>query len=389
MMKTLAYDNERREKMGTVVRDEVRKGEEVARRILPIGLGGSGQKVIAKVLERVGEMVSVVYRVYDTQVLAEYAHRLEKYLIPADMVRAELILKHPEDYPKIEEVLRLEKIPPITNTEGTGQFLSQGTLLFVATLPKFIENIKKAVEPLLSGTLATDVRSSGRKLADSRLYCIVVRSCAGGTGSGPHALIMWLLRHLLVSLLGHSSRLVLIDLVIMPEAFESHVEDKMKIYANAGAFLHMLSEYNRHDRPPVVFEFGDDPELHIQVGGGLSSDITFLVSNRNLSCDSGRGATILSLGEIYDMVANFIALHSTSPMISQFYAQYGNIQQEAYTMLKHQPTIFSSLGYTEAIFRGKVCRDWLILNETRAIFKEIKGGKEDVREDEVRVSGSA
>lgn len=346
---------------------------QVERRVLVIGLGGTGQRVISRVMD-IEEATSVVYRIYDTEVWTGDASRLSPILIKANMTRAEMIRKHPTAFPKIARYLRLEEIPPITNTEGTGQFLSQGTLLFIATLPEFIANIRRSVSPLLSGTLSMDVQRQGKTLADNRLYCIVIRSCAGGTGSGPHALITWLLRQELLRLLGNAARLMLVDIVVLPEPFENHVEDNTKIYANTGAFFHMISEYYRNDRSPLVLEFGDDPDLRIKIGEGQASDLTLLVSNQNTSSHSDRGSTMLSLDEIYDICAQFISMNCSSPMASDFYAQFGNIQQESYTMLRNQPTIFSSFGYTESIFRGGVCYDWLVHNEAITILNEITGG---------------
>lgn len=350
----------------------------ITRRVFAIGCGGTGQKVIAKTMDLEKNSESIVYRVYDTDVWAERAHSLRSIFIRANVEKAEMIRKNPHEFPKIADILRLEQIPSITNTEGTGQFISQGMLLFVATLPEFINHIRTAVRPLLSGELPSRLRASGIELADERLYCILVRSCAGGTGSGPHAIITWLLKRELLKLLGQSSRLMLIDLIVLPEPFEPKVNDKLKIYANAGSFLHMMSEYNRDDLPPRKFEFGDHPDLRITVGGGQASDLTILLSNRNLSSDTDRGNVILTEDEVYDQCAHFISLHASTPMISNFYAQFGDIQHETQTCLKNQPTIFSSLGYAEAIFKTKNAFDWIVMSKAKSILEKAVGGNYDV-----------
>lgn len=345
------------------------------RRVLLFGLGGTGQAVAAKVKQTAGESPSLALRVYDTDILAKYADLLSSGFIQADVTRAEIIRTHPDEFPHIARILELEKIPAITNTEGTGQFLSQGTLLFIATLPQFISHIQSSARPLLSATLPNRIREQGAELTDDRLYVFCVRSAGGGTGSGPNILITSLLRRELVSLLGVSQRLMLVDIVILPEPFLTHVEDKNKVLANAGVFFHMVNEYSRYDGEPRILEFGEDPRYHIKVGGGPAADLMFLVSNRNLSADTNRGASVLSLEEIYDMCAQFISLHLTSPMISDYYAAFGNIQQETREPIYGRPGVLSSFGCSEIIFNKDAARDWLTLTGARAcVTKVLRGG---------------
>lgn len=347
----------------------------ITRRVLLFGLGGSGQTVAAKVRQSAGDSLSLALRVYDTDIVSKYADELSSCFIQADITRAEIMRTHPNEFPRLARLLELENIPPITNTEGTGQFLSQGTLLFIATLPQFISHIQAAARPLLSAQLPNRIREQGAELADDRLYVFCVRSAAGGTGSGPNVLITSLLRRELTGLLGVSQKLMLVDIIILPEPFLTHVEDKKKVLANAGVFFHMVNEYGRHDSEPKILEFGEDPKYHITVGGGPAADITFLISNRNLSAETNRGASVLSLEEIYDMCAQFISLHLTSPMISDYYAAFGNIQQEAREPIYGRPGVLGSFGYSEVIFNRNTARDWLTLTSTKACLnKLLKGG---------------
>jgi hypothetical protein len=348
----------------------------ITRRVLLLGMGGSGQTIAAKVMQSVGDSLSLAVRVYDTDILARYSDLLASCFIQADSNRAEIIRTHPNEFPRIAQMFQIENNPPTTNTEGTGQFLSQGTLLFAATLPQLINHIQTAARPLLSGTLPNRIRERGAELADDRLYAICVRSCAGGTGSGPGVFIDYLLRRELVNILGMSQRLMLVDVIIMPEPFLPHVEDKNKVLANAGVFFHMMNEYGRHDSQLRTVEFDDDPKYHITVGGGPGADLTLLLSNRNLSGDTNRGASILSLEEVYDICAHFIALHLTSPMISDFYAAFGNIQQEAKEPVYGCPGILSSFGYSEAVFKGAKVKELLTMIGAHASLKRLKGGVE-------------
>lgn len=348
------------------------KNKSALRRTCILGLGGTGQHVVSRVLDWLDTDLTVSARVYDTDILTKRVEQLHPIFIKADVDRAEKIRTNPQAYPKFANIFRLERIKPITNMEGTGQFLSQGELLFAASLTRVINHIQAAVKPLLSGNLPTQVREAGHELADNRIYFIIVRSMAGGTGSGAGQLLTHLVKRELINLTQNPRRIVLIDMVILPEVYESSAHDKYKIFANAAGFLHMLSEYSRSDKPPVTFEFGDEPHEILEVGGKPAADLTFLIGNNNLSGE--RGASVLSSNDVFDICARYIKLNVNSAVMSRYYATFADIQHEVNTFVGNQPTVISGLGYNELLFDARRSYQWLINKTARKIVSRMRGG---------------
>ncbi|MEM5831121.1 MAG: tubulin-like doman-containing protein [candidate division WOR-3 bacterium] len=333
----------------------------IARKVLCLMFGTGSQEVAVRakrmIFEYLNSLEPFQMRIYDTHLKSSYYDELIPYFIQLNPQRAELIRTNPQEFPLIANHLRLESIPPITSTPGTGQFLSQGKLLFIASLKEIRDSIIKAVTPLLSSQLEAKLAQLNIQLIDDKIYVFLVRSLAGGVGSGSIDELTFLVRDELQKLLQNRSRFILIDILIRPEPFESHVQDKEKIWANAGVAITTKAEYNNFHRKYRAKYYEN---LIIEMGG-KGADFNFLISNRNISGETDRtesGSTILTLEEVYELIAHFIFLHYT-PMIGNFYEYFANIEHESHVEIRGQPAIFSSFGLLILKFPARLINEYL------------------------------
>jgi len=362
------------------------QNNKVTRKCFVLGEGGTAQQIIAKAIPQInkkaGTLDAFACRIIDTDLDSKNASILRPYFIGLNTLRAELIRKNPKEFPEIANILRLEKIPPLTSTQGTGQFLSQGDLMFKATEKEIIDNIRTAITPLISGQLNQRLSEQGITLADERIYVFNIRSIAGGVGSSASGRFLSILKRELMTLLKNRQRYILVDIIVRPEPYEHHVEDRQKIFSNAYASIHTLHEYYNSDLPIHKVKIGDDLDLEVEIGGEQVPDVTFLISNRNLtgSTDALRGSGMLSLEEVYDMVAQFLVLHQYSPMISEFYDKYANSEHESKTKIRGQQALFSGFGILELCFPVQKAKQWLAEELAASVLKHLKGGEQCLKE---------
>lgn len=355
----------------------------VARKILLLSWGGTGQEIafrVRKGLEKLpnGKIFPCQIRIFDTDLKSTYFDTLNPYFVELNVSRAELIQRKPEEFPHISNHLRIEEIPSITSTPGADQFISQGKLLFVASLEEVIGSIRTAIKPLLSPQLGSKLREVGVELVDDRIYIFVVRSLAGGVGSSVSDELIWLLHREMMKLLHQRSKFILIDIMLRPEVFEGYVGDLEKIQSNAAASIWMKVEYN--DKRTFEIIYGEKPDLQIKLGGERGADLNFLISNRNLSGETdrpkGSGCAVLSLEEIYEICANFILLHFT-PVMGSFYDIFANREHESINRIRGQLSIFSSFGLIFLKFPTTLIRDFLKVKFSLEVLKYLKGGEDE------------
>ncbi len=347
-------------------------GTRICRPIVIILAGGSGQEVGARIVRMVPNPISLIIVAYDTELDNRYQNELKNYFVKADINRASYTKEHPIGYPHIWNRLNVEMIPEVNSiVGGAAQQIELGSLIFVASIKRIIKSIRAALRSLASANLSNQAKSKGVNLVDDRIYCILVRSICGGMGSGTSIYLPYLVKKELSSnIIRDEMRFVLLDFIIAPDAFIPKVRDPIKAKASAHIFLHMMTEYYGKDSNDE-FIFGEDPDLHIPAGKP-ASHITYYIGDRNLS--SGRGRTILTLDECYDIIAKIIVALYQEPFFSSYWMQVKEFYSDSIKIISGQPAFLTGFGYTELLFDRDAIREWVKLNTTKRVLKMILGG---------------
>ncbi|MFQ5795741.1 MAG: tubulin-like doman-containing protein [Candidatus Bipolaricaulia bacterium] len=358
---------------------------QIVRKALLIFVGGSGQEVAHRLLMR-GAFNSITTTIVVIDTDLTYPE-LAPYFIKLDKVRARLVKAHPEEYPHFADYLDLEGIPDIGKKPGTGQIGSQGLLLTLATVPAIRKGLDEAIRKLVDPKLRNRAAEAGLELVEEeKIYCLIFRSSAGGTGSGSRSVIISLADERLTEELGDSNNFDIVDVVLARNVFEHSTNiDKRKARINEAAFLvdklynHRLTEGSRMIEVELATENTEDRGIRMGVG----PDMTFWVMDCNSTQLKEKPAVHLTLSDCYEMMTNLACLYIDGEMIPQFDARLANlIEQQGYIEeVRGQPAILSGFAYVEVVYNSELLFRYMTAEFGLDVLADIVGNTVDGDED--------
>lgn len=312
------------------------------KRVLAIGVGGSGKAVLTVLKERLKETYgytpdNVVLLSLDTDDLREvdtfagarlepqfdkqgrepeFRHVVSPPGITMDTIFADIANGRTAPYMFWLEKEKLERI--LTQTErdirgGAQQRRSIGrTALFQKWSSPVYDSIEAAIRRMY-GNPDEDARPvDSIDIEKSKRLVFIIGSVAGGTGSGFFIDVANLVRHAIHSNNNWQS-IDVSGIIVLPDAFSSYtstMDDPTNLKPNSYAALRELDRFNRvhSNQFPYMIRYGQDIRS-ITWGTNQPMDHVYLVDTASRSASSDTALTGNPMRGVFPVIADFVMAH--------------------------------------------------------------------------------
>ncbi|HEY9077704.1 MAG TPA: tubulin-like doman-containing protein [Anaerolineaceae bacterium] len=286
---------------------------------LLIGLGGSGQMVLAhlkaRFIHNYGEVPPAIeFLGFDTDQTATAVQvggqvvSLTKgvELVEIGGIETANIIRNLDRYPSIAEWIAedKERIPTAAIVMGAKQVRPLGRLSMFWNVEKIFNKIDASIRRL------TDIKLSSDQIG---VNVFIVSSVCGGTGSGAILDIAYLARHVISKLGARASFCYVNAILTLPSVFPT--VDKNGIESNAFACMRELDYFIEQGRWTI--DYGNPRVRVVEFDGVRPFNICYLVDARN-----EQGLGLAGMPEIAPMLAEAMYLQISS--------QVGRAQDSAF-----------------------------------------------------------
>lgn len=286
-------------------------------KILLVGLGGTGSRIVNEVSKLIGDdYKDVSFVSMDTDIASEKEFR---NIHTVRTSTNESIGRYLKRVPNWQEWFPNESLlMPKSLIEGAGQIRATSRLaLKSATEKHAIGELQKAI---------TDLQKVDGK-GPSNIKIMVVSSVAGGTGSGILLQIPSLLRKEMKLL--PNTEFMIRGLFVMPDVFEREIADptqKENVYVNAYAVLKELNAMNlittmpEGSEAPFEMKFeGFDSDIDVGNANAIPYNLVFTLDNV-----TSTGGLIPTINEVIDQAANIVKVQLFSPITPTLFSREDN-----------------------------------------------------------------
>lgn len=352
---------------------------------LLIGMGGTGQKVLANIkarfVQNYGEVPPALRLLcFDTDQTVEQVRVDDQVirlvpdieLVNIGGIETQNILRNLDKYPAISKWITedKEKVPTRAIVMGAQQVRLLGRLAFFWRAEDIVRKLEGAVRALTDMKLLSERRG---------INVFIISSVCGGTGSGAILDMAYLTRQVIIKAGLRSSFCYINGILALPSVFPTVT--KLGIEANAFATLAELDYFM--ETMEWKGDYGNPRIPSFEISGQRPFNICYLIDARN---EQGQG--LAGLEEVAPMIAEAVYLQISSQVGDANNSAFDNVRVLGAQVLdattgRYRLSAYSSFGTSSLVFPDEkivnICGHrlgkWLIEHEL--LRTEVRGEQID------------